>query len=153
MPPIISARTTINVSEAQARDWFLALKDYPERYQFSTHEGFEFVEGDFGRSGARFKTRERFFFLTLELLFELTEVTQTRFRFELVRPSWLNVWGAFVLEDSTPGSIVLRLEIGSTQQSGATALNLYPVQAAIRQQISGEVTHIKHSMETLYQGG
>ena len=151
LPTIISAQTTINVTAAQARDWFLALKDHPERYRFATHEGFQFVEGNFGEVGARFKTREKFFFLKLELLFELTEVNETTFRFQLIRPSWLRVWGAFIVQELTPESISLRLDIGSTTQFGGILLKFYPLMAAIRRQIAGEVAHIKASMETIYQ--
>jgi hypothetical protein len=151
MPPaVISAQTTINVTVAQARDWFLALKDHPERYCFATHEGFQFVEGNFGQVGARFKTREKFYLLKLELLFELTEVNETKFRFQLIRPAWLHVWGAFIVGELTPESISLRLDIGSTTQFGGILLKFYPLTTAIRRQITGEVAHIKASMETIF---
>ena len=147
---LISAQTRVGVSVAQARDWFLALKDHPERYRFATHEGFQFVQGNFGQVGARFKTREKFFFLRLELLFELTEVTETAFRFRLIRPGWLHVWCAFVVQEMSPDSISLRLDIGSSTETGARLLRFFPVRAAIRRQITSEVTHIKSSMETVY---
>jgi hypothetical protein len=151
LPAIVSAQTTVNVTVPQARDWFLALKDHPERYRFATHEGFQFVEGNFGQVGARFKTRERFYCLKLELLFELTEVNETGFRFQLIRPAWSRVWGAFIIQELTPELISLRLDIGSTTQSGGTLLKFYPLTAAICRQITGEVNHIKASMETIYQ--
>lgn len=151
-PTIISAQTVVNVPITQAREWFLSLKDHPERYRFATHEGFEFVQGNFGDVGARFKTREKFYFLKLELLFELIEVDETSFRFRLVSPGWLRVWGAFVVGRSSPESTALCLEIGSTTQSGQVWLRLYPLAAAIRRQIENEVIHIKASMEKVAAG-
>jgi hypothetical protein len=145
---VISAEMVVNVPVAQARDWFLSLKDYPERYSFATHEGIEFVRGDFGEVGARFRTRERFYFLKLALLFELIEVNETSFRFRLARPSWLHVWGAFTLRDLGSEKVSLQLEIGSTTQLGQSWLNFFPVAAAIRQQITSEVVHIKEAMES-----
>jgi hypothetical protein len=148
MPPAsISAQTLVNVSASQARGWFLSLKDHPERYRFATHAGFEFVHGNFGDVGARFKTREKFYFLKQELLFELIEVDETSFRFRLLSPSWLHVWGAFTVQELSPESVSLRLDIGSTTQYGQLWLRFYPLAAAIRRQITLEVTHIKDSME------
>jgi hypothetical protein len=148
----ISAQTLVNVSASQARDWFLSLKDHPERYRFATHAGFEFVQGNFGEVGARFKTREKFYFLRQELLFELIEVDETSFRFRLVSPSWLHVWGAFTVQELSPESVSLRLDIGSTTQYGRLWLRFYPLAAAIRRQITLEVTHIKASMEEVAAG-
>ena len=48
------AQAEVGVSLAQAQQWFLSLKDYPQRYRFATHEGVTFVAGDFGEVGARF---------------------------------------------------------------------------------------------------
>ena len=146
---VISAEKEVNVSVAQARDWFLSLKDHPERYRFGTHEGFEFLEGNFGDVGSRFKTREKFHFLTLELLFELVEVDDVSFRFRLIRPAWMDVWGRFSMLELSPGTILLRIEIGSDTQRGQFWLGLSPVAGAIRKQITGEVDHIKESMESV----
>lgn len=148
-PAIIGAESLVNVSASQARGWFLSLKDYPERYRFGTHEGFVFVRGDFGEIGSRFKTREKFPLLKLELLFELIEIDETSFCFRLIRPARLGIWGVFNVEEPSPESVVLRLEIGSTSQLGRLALRFYPVTSAIRGQITGEVNHIKASMEAL----
>ena len=148
-PAIITAESVVDVSVSQARAWFLSLKDHPERYRFGTHEGFVFVRGDFGEVGSRFKTREKFPLLKLELLFELTEVDETSFRFRLTRPAGLGIWGAFAVEELSAESVLLRLEIGSTSRLGRLALGFYPVAAAIRGQITGEVTHIKASAETV----
>jgi hypothetical protein len=151
MTSTISAQTTVNVTMAQARDWFMGLKDHPERYCFATHEGFQFVHGNFGEVGACFKTREKFYFLKLELLFELTEVNAATFRFQLSRPSCLSVWGAFTMEELTPETVSLRLDIGSITRFGQLSLRVYPLAAAIRRQITGEVDHIQASMEAIYQ--
>jgi hypothetical protein len=148
----ISAQTVVNVSVSQAQDWFLSLKDHPERYRFATHAGFEFVQGNFGDVRARFKTREKFYFLKQELLFELVEVDEASFRFRLLSPSWLHVWGAFIVQELSLKSIALRLEIGSTTQYGQLWLRFYPLAAAIRRQITQEVTHIKASMEEVVAG-
>ena len=145
---VISAHRVVNVSLGQARDWFLSLNDHPERYRFATHEGIEFVQGNFGEVGARFKTREKFQFLRVELLFALIEVDEDSFRFQLIAPSWLHVWGAFRVQELRSGSVSLQLEIGSSTQRGGVWLRLYPISAAIRQQITREVVHIKASMES-----
>jgi hypothetical protein len=145
---VISAEREVNASVYQAREWFLSLKDHPERYRFGTHEGIEFVEGNFGDVGGRFKTREKFHFLTLELLFELVEVDDVSFRFRLIRPAWMDVWGRFSMLELSPGAILLRIEIGSDTQRGGAWLKFSPVAGAIRAQITGEVDHIKESMES-----
>jgi hypothetical protein len=147
-PSIISVQQVVDVPVDQARAWFLSLMDHPERYRLATHDGIEFVEGDFGDVGSRFTTRERFYFLKLTLLFELVEVSETSFSFRLIRPAWFQVWGAFRLHQLSSESISLRLEIGSTTQSGQSWLEFYPLAAAIRQQITREVVHIKSSMES-----
>ena len=108
-PAIIGTESLVNVSASQARGWFLSLKDYPERYRFGTHEGFVFVRGDFGEVGSRFKTREKFPLLKLELLFELIEVDETSFCFRLIRPAGLGIWGAFAVEELSPESVLLRI--------------------------------------------
>jgi hypothetical protein len=146
---VISAEREINVSVVQAREWFLSLKDHPERYRFGTHEGFEFVEGSFGEVGSRFKTREKFHFLTLELLFKLVEADDVSFRFRLISPAWMDVWGRFSMLELSPGAIMLRIEIGSDTKRGGLWLKFSPVAGAIREQITGEVNHIKESMESL----
>jgi hypothetical protein len=148
----ISAESVVNVPAGQARAWFLSLKDHPERYRFRTHEGFEFVRGDFGEIGAHFKTRERFYFLRAELLFELIEVRETSFRFKLIKPAWTDVWGVFSMQASGPEAVVLRLEIGSDNRWGRWWLKTPLVASAIGKQIAGEVAHIKESMESLRDG-
>ena len=144
---VISAQTVVNVPVRQAREWFLALEHHPERYRFATHQGFEFVCGSFGAVGARFRTRERFGRLAVELLFELTQVTATSFQFRPIRPGWLGVWGTFTTQEEDPQSSILRLDIGSHTRLGSFFLWLYPFRQAIHQQIAKEVAHIKASME------
>jgi hypothetical protein len=147
---VISAEREVSVSVDRARDWFLSLEDHPERYRFATHQGIEFVGGNFGDVGARFKTREKFYFLSLDLLFELVDVDDTSFRLRLVRPAWMDVWGVFSMRELSPGRVSLRLEIGSDTRRGAAWLKFAPVTAAVRQQIRGEVDHIKESMESAW---
>jgi hypothetical protein len=149
--PVIRAQTSIAVSLNEARQWFLDLEKHPERYQFATHAGFRFVQGDFGEVGARFETQERFHGLRLTLRFELSDVEATSFRFRLLQPP-LPIWGAFVIEprDSDTGdqtdSIILYLDVGSTTRLGRRILNLPLVKDAIQRQTQAEVEHIKASL-------
>ena len=145
----IKAEETVHVSIAQARQWFMELEKHPERYQFETHAGFAFTQGNFGEIGARFQTWEQFYGLKLTLCFELTEVGDTRFRFRLIRPA-LPVWGAFAIEEVPGNDTSLSLAIGGTTRLGARLLRLPLVRGAIRQQIRGEVEHIKASMQDVY---
>ncbi|MGD2176301.1 MAG: hypothetical protein PVG71_00605 [Anaerolineae bacterium] len=147
---ILTAQTVVDVPVEQARDWFFSLEEHPERYQFETHEGFEFVEGSFGEVGARFKTRERFFFLKLELLFELTEVGESEFWFRLVRPGPMQLWGRFDIDREGEERSLLSLAIGSETRVGQLTLRSFPVATAVHRQIHGEVGHIKASMERAY---
>jgi hypothetical protein len=146
----ISAHAVVDVSVEQARDWFLSLKEHPERYEFETHGGFEFVEGSFGEIGARFKTRERFFGLGLELLFELTEVGESDFWFRLARPESIGVWGRFDISRGGEERSMLSLSVGSETRFGQLMLRCFPVALAVHRQINREVEHIKASMETVY---
>jgi hypothetical protein len=147
---ILSARAVVDVSAEQAREWFLSLREHPERYQFDTHEGFEFVEGDFGEVGARFKTREKFFLLKLELLFVLTEVGESGFGFGLARPGSIQVWGRFDIDREGEGRSVVFLAVGSETRFGQLLLRCFPVATAVHRQIRREVEHIKVSMERMY---
>ncbi len=147
---IIKAEETVNVRVAQARQWFVELETFPERYQFETHAGFAFTQGNFGEIGARFQTWEQFYGLQLTLCFELTEVGDRHFRFRLVCPA-LPIWGAFVIIEETPGdNTSLSIEIGGTTRLGAWFLWLPLVRDAVQRQIRGEVEHIKASMEAIY---
>jgi hypothetical protein len=147
---IISAEAGVGVPVEAARDWFLSLKEHPERYQFDTHEGFVFEEGDFGEVGARFKTREKFLFLRLELLFELAEVGERAFRFSLRRPACLGVWGRFEIQEDSGEQSILSLRVGSQTRLGQLLLRFYPVTTAVHRQIGNEVQHAKRSMERIY---
>jgi len=145
----IKAEETVHVSIAQARQWFMELEKHRERYQFETHAGFAFSQGNFGEVGARFQTWEQFYGLKLTLRFELTEVGDTRFRFRLIRPA-LPVWGAFAIEEAPGGTTNLSLEIGGTTRLGVWFLRFPLVRGAVQRQIRGEVEHIKTSMEDVY---
>jgi hypothetical protein len=133
----------------QVRDWFLSLREHPERYQFDTHAGFEFVQGDFGEPGARFRTRERFACLVLELSFELTRVERSEFWFRLARPRAMGIWGKFDLEPGGEGRTVVSLAIGSETRAGQLILRAYPVAALVDSQIHAEVEHVKASIERM----
>lgn len=146
---VIKAEATLDVSIVQARQWFMELETFPERYQFETHAGFAFVQGNFGEIGARFQTREQFYGLKLTLRFELTEVGDRHFRFRLIRPA-LSVWGTFVIEETPGDNTNLRLEIGGITRLAAWFLQFPLVRDAAQRQIRREVEHIKASMETIY---
>jgi hypothetical protein len=146
---VIKTEATLNVSIAQARQWFMELETHPERYQFETHAGFAFTQGGFGEIGARFQTQEQFYGLKLTLRFELTEVGDRHFRFRLIRPA-LPVWGTFVIEEAPGDNTDLSLEVRGTSRLGAWFLRLPLVRGAVRRQIRGEVEHVKASMEAIY---
>jgi hypothetical protein len=147
--PIVSAQQEVNVSIDEARDWFLSLKDHPERYRFETHQGVEFLQGTFGEEGSRFKTREKFTFLTIDLQYELIEVGEGLFGFRLVNLPWFHIWGVFRVKELSAHRVVLALEIGASQPLGRSLLTFYPVKMAVDGQVHREVAHIKQSMESL----
>jgi hypothetical protein len=146
---VIQAEAVVSVGLARARQWFLDLREHPERYHFETHAGFEFTEGDFGQVGAHFVTRERFYGVRLGLHFELTEVGERHFEFRVIRPS-LPIWGAFSLQELDVRETLLCLEVGAIGRAGRWLLDLPGVQGAIGKQIRSEVMHVKASMETAY---
>ena len=146
--PILGAQANVRVPLEEARDWFLSLEEHPERYEFETHEGFQFVEGSFGEVGARFKTQEKFLVLRAELLFELTGIYESEFRFRLIRP-FSGIWGRFDLEEIGPNETSLSLLIGSETRGGHLLLSCYPVATVVHRQIQREVAHIKRSMESV----
>ncbi len=150
--PVVRAKTTIDVGLAEARQWFLDLEQHPERYQFATHAGFRFVQGDFGEVGARFETQERFYGLRLTLRFELSEVRTSSFHFRLLQPP-LPIWGAFIIEtrDDQSDGVILHLNVGGTTKLGHRFLKLPLVHGAIQRQTQAEVEHIKASLETLQE--
>lgn len=147
---ILKVETEVEVPVDAVRSWFLSLEDHPERYAFETHGGFEFQEGGFGEVGARFRTREQFLFLRLELPFELTEVRESGFVFRLVRPAALRIWGSFEIEKKTQSQTLLLLQVGSETRAGRLFLRCYPASVAVREQIHREVVHIKQSVEGSY---
>ncbi len=148
---ILSVETVVDVPPAAARNWFLSLSEHPERYRFDTHQGFEFEQGRFGEVGARFRTRERFLCLSLELWFELVEVGEDVFAFRLIKPFSLGIWGRFEIDGREEAQSVLALRIGAETRGGQLFLRVYPVAAAIHRQICREVGHIRQSMERTYQ--
>lgn len=144
----LSAKTQVDVGRDEARQWFLDLKTHPERYEFATHAGFEFVKGDFGDVGAQFQTQERFLGLRARLRFELTDLETYQFRFQLRRPP-LPIWGIFSLERLSDHQTAVHLRIGSDHTLGRFVLHLPLIRTAIRRQIQREVDHIQTSMEAV----
>jgi hypothetical protein len=145
----IQANTSVDVSTTQARQWFLELETHPERYQFETHAGFTFTQGNFGEIGARFQTWEQFHGLQINLHFELTETSDNYFRFRVLRPP-LPIWCAFRISEGTADKTNLSLEVGGTATLGTWLLRLPLAKGVILRQIQAEVDHIKTSMESLY---
>jgi hypothetical protein len=147
---IVQAAAQVNVSTTQARQWFLDLKTHPERYQFETHAGFAFTQGNFGEIGARFQTWERFHGLRANLHFELTQTGESHFHFRLLRPP-LPIWCAFrLIEETTDNTTNLHLEVGGTTSLGLWFLRLPLIKRTIQRQIQSEVDHIKASMEAVH---
>jgi hypothetical protein len=147
----MEARSPVQVSVAQARQWFLDLETYPERYAFETHTGFAFTQGGFGQVGSRFVTRERFLGLKLALTFELGEIEERRFTFELRHPP-LPIWGAFAIDRAREGTTSLALQLGGTTRWGELFLKCPLVRWAVGRQIGYEVANVKASMEALHAG-
>ena len=146
---VLEAKLAVAVSVSQARQWFLDLEAHPERYTLKTHAGFAFTQGSFGQKGSRFVTWERFYGLRLALYFDLTEVGEQHFRFDLLR-SPFPVWGVYAIEDAGEGTIDLALRVGGTSSSGEWFLRCPFVRRAVNRQIHAEVAHVKASMEALY---
>lgn len=146
MTPIVEASALVLVAPEVARSWFLVLNQHPEWYQFETHGGFEFTKGRFGEPGARFQTTETFRGHSLQLKFELTDVSDWRFDFHLLAPL-SSIRGRFALQGLAPDMTRLHLTVGSDDPMRRLLLRLPPIHGAIRHQIQGEVSHIKASME------
>ncbi len=142
----LRAKARVNISKERARQWFLELETHPERYEFATHAGFEFIDGNFGEIGAQFQTEEKFIGLRIRLRFELTDVSDDQFNFQVLRPS-LPIWGTFSLERVSEHQANVYLDIGSDRPVGRFVLNLPLISLAIRRQIQREIDHIKSSME------
>jgi hypothetical protein len=150
--PTLEATAEINVTPEQAKAWFLALDEHPEWYQFESHDGFTFTEGQFGEPGARFETEEVFLGIRRQLKFELTEVDDDRFTFQLHQPIE-SVWGYFALEPVGTKATRLTLAVGSEETLQRLLLQAPGVHTAIKRQITREVEHIKASMEAHYGDG
>jgi hypothetical protein len=146
--PVLKAETTIDVPINEARAWFLSLNRHPERYQFESHKGFTFTEGEFGEPGARFQTEELFHGIKITLKFKLTEVAERRFTFVLQSPI-KGIWGYFELETLGETRTRLLLAIGSDSKARRMMLKAPLIRSAVQQQIQSEVDHIKTSMESL----
>lgn len=144
---ILGVEIPVDAPVDAVRDWFLSLEEHPERYAFDTHAGFEFEHGSFGEPGARFSTREKFYFVTLRLLFELTDVRQRAFTFLLLRPAFLEIWGRFEVEELPGGRSSVALRVGSETRVGQLLLRFYPVAAGIHRQVCGELRNIRDSIE------
>lgn len=148
--PVLMSKTHIDVNQQQAKTWFLSLSNYPERYQFDSHAGFTFTEGQFGERGARFQTEERFLGIRLTLKFELTDVAEDRFSFHLLAPV-SGIWGSFELQPTHSGITSLTLSVGSDRRMNRWFLRLPLIREAVQRQIDREVAHIQQSMESLYK--
>jgi hypothetical protein len=144
--PALTAEATVQVPAEAARQWFLELRDHPERYQFNTHAGFTVTVGSFGEEGSKFQTLERFYKVPFKLSFELTEVGPFHFRFRLQRPA-LPVWGEYSIERVTEDICKLSLSIGTVTSGTAWLLSLPLVGSGVKGQIQREVEHVKQSME------
>lgn len=148
---MMSAYTDVEVSIDDAIQWFLSLKDNPEHYTFATHQGFYFIEGDFGKTGALFYTKERFYGILLKLTFRLTQITPTSFTFDLVKPVH-GIKGKYALERRSDTITTITLSVYAQSNTARQLFKLRPFYIAIKNQISGEVQHVKRSMEQRVPG-
>jgi hypothetical protein len=83
------------------------------------------------------------------LRFELTGLDEDSFSFRLVQPP-LPVWGAFVIGQAPDGTAELALQVGEDAPWAAWFLRLPLVRSAVQRQISGEIAHIKSSIERAF---
>ena len=146
---VLEAQDTVRVAPDHVRQWFMELDSHPERYRFDTHAGFAFISGSFGEVGARFQTQERFRGIPVTLRFELTGLGKDGIYFRLIRPA-LPVWGAFVIGQAKDGTATLSLQVGENAPNAAWFLELPLVRSAVQNQISGEIAHIKSSIESIF---
>ena len=144
---ILTAETDVHVDVDTARQWFLGLKEHPERYAFASHKGFYFIEGDFGEVGARFYTLERFRGIETKLTFTLTEITSDSFTFVLNSPI-RNIKGKFTLTERERGLTTIGITVFGRTKRIERLFTLKPLSQAVQKQISGEVQNIKISMES-----
>ena len=145
---VMSAETVVNCGFTTARQWFLGLKDHPERYTFASHLGFYFVEGDFGKVGSIFYTRERFHGLLIKLTFRLSEVTDNSFTFDVIKPI-SQISGTYSITDLGENQVKLTLSVFAHARFVRWLLSLGPVHSGVKKQITSEIEHVKKSMETL----
>lgn len=145
---IIKASTSVKTGADAVRDWFLSLQTHPKRYQFETHAGFAFTNGNFGEIGSQFQTYEKFYGQKLTLNFELTKIGAHNFNFRL-KNTGLPFWGAFIIEPGEDQHCTLHLQVGGLNSWGQLLLQLPLLHTAVQKQIQGEVAHIKASIEAL----
>lgn len=145
---MMRAETRVNSGFDAARQWFLGLEDHPERYTFASHLGFYFIEGDFGKVGALFYTRERFHGLLFKLTFRLSAVTENSFTFELIKPL-SQISGTYTITDLGDNQVNLTLAVYAHSRIVRWVLSLGPVHSGVKKQITSEVEHVKQSMENL----
>jgi hypothetical protein len=145
---VMTAKADIHVDINRARSWFLNLKDHPERYAFDSHEGFTFIDGDFGEVGAQFYTIEHFRGIRTKLTFTITEVTPSSFIFEVTKPL-RKIKGEFKLLELADDMTEITLSVFAPNNIIKRLFDVKPFYQAVYSQISGEVQHIKTSMENI----
>ena len=152
---MIKAAVTIKKPQKQIVTWFKTLKDKPDQYRFSSHQGVRVVKGSLDKPGGVFETKERFGgLLPLGLRFQITQVKANSFTFKLIKPlKSLRIYGQFVVRPVSARQSRLTLRIfGKRQQSlmvktGQILMFNWPVSQAVKQQIQAEVIFIRKAIE------
>ena len=144
---LMRAEARVNIEADDARKWFLGLKTNPEDYNFSSHLGFYFTEGNFGEIDSRFYTKERFYGIMLKLSFRLTERSANSFTIALHKPI-RNIDGTFAISKVDESITRIDLSLFARTKPIYRLFQIRPLYEAVQEQINSEVQHIKAAMES-----
>ena len=152
----IKAQRLINASNYEVKQWLKNLEKNPKKYNFDTHQGFQLKSGTLSEPTSVFKTQEIFAGLKFSFNFQVTEVSQNKFEFKLIKPSWLaslGIKGKFKTVPVSDQQTILQLIIFNqandyfTRVVAMLFLYLSPVRFLIAKQINKEVKFVKSSIE------
>lgn len=152
----IKAQRLINASSQEVKQWLKTLENDPKKYKFDTHQGFQLESGTLSKTGATFTTQEIFAGLKFSFNFQVTEVSQNKFEFKLIKPSWLaslGIKGKFKTVPVSDQQTILQLIIFNkandffTRVVAMLFLYLSPVRFLVANQINKEVRFVKNSIE------
>jgi len=150
----ITKKIFINASEKKVLDYFEHISKNPTDYSFETHAGIFPVKGDFTKSGAIFKTKEKFLNVPIELTFKtLNAKKKNSFDFQLIYPfKRLDICGRFYHVKVSENKTWLQLSAFSKTTSILNCLLLiavfiFPLRTIIARQLRKELRFIKKSIE------